>query len=56
MLQRFGDANIAVIDVGLRRPTLDDVFLTLIGHVAEEVGPAAGGSSPADDDREKEVV
>jgi hypothetical protein len=23
-----------VLDVGLRRPTLDDVFLTLTGHVA----------------------
>jgi ABC-2 type transport system ATP-binding protein len=31
------DANsIEVLDVGLRRPTLDDVFLTLTGHVAEE--------------------
>jgi len=30
------DANgIAVQDVGLRRPTLDDVFLTLTGHAAE---------------------
>ncbi len=27
---------IKVDDVGLRRPTLDDVFLTLTGHVAEE--------------------
>jgi ABC-2 type transport system ATP-binding protein len=25
-----------VVDVGLRRPTLDDVFLSLTGHVAEE--------------------
>jgi ABC-2 type transport system ATP-binding protein len=24
-----------VLDVGLRRPTLDDVFLTLTGHAAE---------------------
>jgi len=23
------------LDVGLRRPTLDDVFLTLTGHAAE---------------------
>lgn len=31
------DANsIGVLDVGLRRPTLDDVFLALTGHVAEE--------------------
>ena len=25
-----------MFDVGLRRPTLDDVFLTLTGHEAEE--------------------
>ncbi len=28
-------AEIAVSDIGLRRPTLDDVFLTLTGHAAE---------------------
>jgi ABC-2 type transport system ATP-binding protein len=28
--------NIEVDDLGLRRPTLDDVFLALTGHVAEE--------------------
>jgi ABC-2 type transport system ATP-binding protein len=31
-----GLKGIAVTDVGLRRPTLDDVFLTLTGHAAEE--------------------
>jgi ABC-2 type transport system ATP-binding protein len=30
------EAQIAIDDIGLRRPTLDDVFLTLTGHVAEE--------------------
>ncbi len=42
VLQRVTDANIAVVDVGLRRPTLDDVFLTLTGHTAEEVAPTDG--------------
>jgi ABC-2 type transport system ATP-binding protein len=28
--------SIKVLDVGLRRPTLDDVFLTLTGHAAED--------------------
>jgi ABC-2 type transport system ATP-binding protein len=37
VLQRLSDANIGVVDVGLRRPTLDDVFLSLTGHSAEEV-------------------
>jgi ABC-2 type transport system ATP-binding protein len=43
VLQRLTDANIAVVDVGLRRPTLDDVFLTLTGHAAEEVAEPAEG-------------
>ncbi len=29
-------AHVAIADVALRRPTLDDVFLTLTGHAAEE--------------------
>lgn len=35
-LRRLDQAEIVVEDVGLRRPTLDDVFLTLTGHAAEE--------------------
>jgi len=33
---RLGDEGIGVADVALRRPTLDDVFLSLTGHAAEE--------------------
>jgi ABC-2 type transport system ATP-binding protein len=38
---------VEVLDVGLRRPDLDDVFLTLTGHAAEDgagdtAAPAAG--------------
>ena len=29
-------AGVKVDDLALRRPTLDDVFLTLTGHAAEE--------------------
>jgi ABC-2 type transport system ATP-binding protein len=29
-------AGVAVLDAGIRRPTLDDVFLTLTGHSAED--------------------
>jgi ABC-2 type transport system ATP-binding protein len=36
VLQRLGEKNLEIVDVGLRRPTLDDVFLSLTGHVAEE--------------------
>jgi ABC-2 type transport system ATP-binding protein len=34
-VRRLDDAGVAVDDLGLRRPTLDDVFLSLTGHVAE---------------------
>ena len=30
------DAQIHPLDIGLKRPSLDDVFLALTGHVAEE--------------------
>jgi ABC-2 type transport system ATP-binding protein len=40
-VRRLDDAGVGVDDLALRRPTLDDVFLTLTGHAAEE--PAAGG-------------
>ena len=35
-LRRLDDAGITLDDVGLRRPTLDDVFLTLTGRPAED--------------------
>jgi ABC-2 type transport system ATP-binding protein len=31
---------VAVSDLQLRRPTLDDVFMTLTGHAAEDEAPA----------------
>jgi len=42
VLQRLADAGVAVVDVGLRRPTLDDVFLSFTGHVAEEAAEPDG--------------
>jgi ABC-2 type transport system ATP-binding protein len=36
LLRRLDDDDVEVLDVGLRRPTLDDVFLTLTGHGAED--------------------
>jgi ABC-2 type transport system ATP-binding protein len=50
-LRELDAQQITVQDVGLRRPTLDDVFLSLTGHAAEEAD-AAG----ADLEREKEGV
>ena len=45
VIERFQEANVHIADVGLRRPTLDDVFLSLTGHVAEEEPPADDGES-----------
>jgi ABC-2 type transport system ATP-binding protein len=39
VLQLLSERNVSVVDVGLRRPTLDDVFLSITGHVAEESEP-----------------
>ncbi len=35
-LRALDDAGVDVLDAGIRRPTLDDVFLTLTGHAAED--------------------
>ena len=35
VLQGFERETVSVLDIGLRRPTLDDVFLALTGHAAE---------------------
>jgi ABC-2 type transport system ATP-binding protein len=40
-LREFDEEGIELQDVGLRRPTLDDVFLSLTGHAAEVAEPAA---------------
>ncbi|WP_341351012.1 DUF4162 domain-containing protein [Nocardioides convexus] len=36
VLQAFERDAVKVLDVGLRRPTLDDVFLSLTGHDSTE--------------------
>ena len=42
------DATACVLDdVGLRRPTLDDVFLSLTGHAAEEEAEIAAAPTAA---------
>jgi len=37
VVRRLDEAGIKVDDIALRRPTLDDVFLALTGHAAEEL-------------------
>ncbi len=45
-LRNLDAAGVEVLDVGLRRPTLDDVFLTLTGHVAEPDEGVDGEAGP----------
>jgi ABC-2 type transport system ATP-binding protein len=40
-VRRLDDAGVGVDDLGLRRPTLDDVFLSLTGRAAEPTEEAA---------------
>ena len=35
-MRRLDDAGVGIDDIALRRPTLDDVFIALTGHAAEE--------------------
>ncbi|NEK94872.1 ATP-binding cassette domain-containing protein [Modestobacter muralis] len=46
-LRRLSGVRAEILDIGLRRPDLDDVFLTLTGHSAEDAQPAA---DPAEHD------
>jgi ABC-2 type transport system ATP-binding protein len=57
MAQRLADNGIAVDDLGLKRPSLDDVFLHLTGHRAEPTtsgapDESADAAEPGDADLE----
>ena len=53
LIQALGTSGVRVTSAAVRRPSLDDVFLTLTGHGAGSGGPApdavpagqAGGSA-----------
>ncbi len=49
VLQGFQRETVTVLDVGLRRPTLDDVFLALTGHAAEEAATNGDAGAPTTD-------
>jgi ABC-2 type transport system ATP-binding protein len=53
----FADSGVAVDDLGLQRPSLDDVFLHLTGHRAEvEVEESAQEESAQKESAQKETV
>jgi len=45
VLTSLGETDVEVLDAGVRRPTLDDVFLTLTGRGAEEAEAADGDAA-----------
>ena len=46
VVRRLDAAGVGISDLALRRPTLDDVFLALTGHAAEQVS-GDGPDTPA---------
>lgn len=55
VVRALDSADVQIEDLALRRPTLDDVFLSLTGRVADDVGaPASGTSKKSRSDRRKE--
>jgi ABC-2 type transport system ATP-binding protein len=44
VVRRMDNAGITLAELGLKQPTLDDVFLSLTGHTAEKEDET--GSSP----------
>jgi ABC-2 type transport system ATP-binding protein len=49
VIRTLDGAGIRIADIGLRRPTLDDVFLALTGHAAENADtvPDESAGTPA---------
>ena len=47
-LRRLDGSGVDVVDVGLRRPDLDDVFLTLTGHASEDDAPTGTAEAAPD--------
>ncbi|MER6979040.1 ATP-binding cassette domain-containing protein [Streptomyces carpinensis] len=58
VIRELDGRGIEIDDIGLRRPTLDDVFLSLTGHVAEvkDGEGGASGTGAKDRRRKKETV
>ena len=53
-VRRLDEVGIGIDDVAMRRPTLDDVFLTLTGHAAEEAEANGDGARDRNPDAVKE--
>jgi len=53
VVRDLDEARIGIDDIALRRPTLDDVFLSLTGHAAELATAGANGAEPAGSEKKK---
>jgi ABC-2 type transport system ATP-binding protein len=51
--RQLDDLGIHPLDIGLKRPSLDDVFISLTGHVAEEQQPEEESGAKARGRRRK---
>ncbi len=49
VLEQLATDQVEVLEAGLRRPTLDDVFLSLTGHAAEDAADTASGDAGSPD-------
>ncbi|MFF4587032.1 ATP-binding cassette domain-containing protein [Streptomyces sp. NPDC001388] len=56
VIRELDARGIEMDDIGLRRPTLDDVFLSLTGHVAEEKAEENGRRDERDMQKSKEAA
>ncbi|WP_418958781.1 ATP-binding cassette domain-containing protein [Streptomyces tritici] len=61
VIRDLDTVGVEIDDIGLRRPTLDDVFISLTGHAAERAededeGDDGGGGDDGDARRVKEAV
>jgi oleandomycin transport system ATP-binding protein len=52
-VRRLDDAGIAIDDLSLRRPSLDEVFLSITGHLAENAEKEDEPTVDQDDDTER---
>ena len=53
VVRDLDEAGIAIDDIALRRPTLDDVFLSLTGHGSELAAAGANGDAAAQPEKKK---
>jgi ABC-2 type transport system ATP-binding protein len=53
VVRDLDEAGVAIDDIALRRPTLDDVFLTLTGHTAELLAAGTNGEAKTASEKKK---